>query len=82
MEISDKKEEEQKEEKKKKKKKKTEEDGEEGEEEQGKEEEEETRAAEPAGDQTRVQNEHGQVSLAGVIETEKTTADSQLRTPT
>lgn len=79
MEISDKKEEEQKEEKKKKK---TEEDGEEGEEEQGTEEEEETRAAEPAGDQTRVQNEHGQVSLAGVIETEKTTADSQLRTPT
>ena len=79
MEISDKKEEEQKEEKKKKK---TEEEGEEGEEEQGTEEEEETRAAEPAGDQTRVQNEHGQVSLAGVIETEKTTADSQLRTPT
>lgn len=78
MEISDKTEEEQKEEKRKK----TEEDGEEEEEGGGTEEEEETTGAEPAGNPARVSNEHGQVSLAGVIETEKTTADSELRIPT
>lgn len=43
---------------------------------------EEETGAEPAGSPARVSNEHGQVSLAGVIETEKTTADSELRIPT
>lgn len=78
MEISDKKEEEQKERERRGKRLRKMGRRRRGEQRKRKKQQEQSQLETPA----RVSDEHGQVSLAGVIETEKTTADSELRIPT